>query len=114
MTNMLHPDPWQGIATECRIKDMEWIQNLGKNTWCDLWLQWPHQKQLQLPKDFNLYVVSFHLEAVDLKWLWQQSQHILSPIIVLTDGACYDCPLPKNVQIEKFYWWHQQIECIRK
>jgi hypothetical protein len=111
---MLHPDPWQGIATECRIKDMEWIQNLGKNTWCDLWLQWPHQKQLQLPKDFNLYVVSFHLEAVDLKWLWQQSQHILSPIIVLTDGDCYDCPLPKNVQIEKFYWWHQQIECIRK
>jgi len=108
---MLHPDPWGGIATRCNIPNMEWIQELGNKTWCDLWLRWPN---INLPKNYDLYIVSFHLEAVDVTWLWQQAETIDSPIIVLTDSSAYDCPLPTNVKLYQFYWWHEQLELIQK
>ena len=111
---MLHPDPWGGISTNCTINNMEWLQELGKHTWCDLWLQWPLINNKNLPQGYNFYVVSFHLEAVDLKWLWDQSSKIDSPIIVLSDSDHYDSPLPANVTMHKFYWWHQQLECIKQ
>ena len=111
---MLHPDPWGDIATLCTIPNMEWLHELGEHTWCDLWLRWPSELEISLPQGYNLYVVSFHLEAVDLKWLWDQSKQIQAPIIVLTDCDNYDTPLPTNVTIYKFYWWHQQVELIKK
>jgi hypothetical protein len=111
---MLHPDPWGGIATRCTIPNMEWIQELGNKTWCDLWLQWPSKQKILLPQGYNSYVVSFHMEAVDLKWLWNQSKQIEAPIIVLTECDHYDTPLPTNVTIHKFYWWHQSVELIKK
>ena len=111
---MLHPDPWGGIATNCSIKNMEWIKELGNRTWCNLWLRWPLVQNINLPKDYDLYIVSFHLEAVDVPWLWQQAETIDSPIIVLTESIAYDCPLPANVKLYQFYWWHQQLELIQK
>ena len=111
---MLHPDSWRGISADCTINNMDWLQELGKNTWCDLWLRWPSKQEILLPQGYNLYVVSFHLEAVDLKWLWNQSKQIEAPIIVLTDCDHYDTPLPTNVTIHKFYWWHEQVELIKK
>jgi len=61
-----------------------------------------------------LYVVSFHLEVVDKDWLWEQAKTIDAPIIVLTESDVYNCPLPENVILYKFFWWHQQIELIKK
>ena len=106
---MLHPDPWGGIATRCTIPNMEWIQELGNKTWCDLWLRWPN---INLPKNYDLYIVSFHLEPVDVPWLWKQAETIDSTIIVLTESIAYDCPLPANVKLYQFFWWHQQLELI--
>ena len=70
---MLHPDTWNGIATECPIKDMEWIRSLGPKTYCHLWLRWPSKSSIILPPGFDRYIVSFHLEAVDVEWLINQS-----------------------------------------
>lgn len=111
---MLHPDTWKGTANTCNIEDMQWIQDLGSRTYCHLWLRWPSTQNIVLPKGYNLYIVSFHLEAVDLTWLWNMSKTINATIIVLTDSDQYDVPLPKNITIHKFYWWHQQINLIKK
>ena len=73
---MLHPDSWRGISTDCTINNMDWLQELGKNTWCDLWLRWPSKQEILLPQGYNLYVVSFHLEAVDLEWLWDNQSKL--------------------------------------
>jgi len=109
---MLHPDTWNGVASECPIKDMEWIRSLGQKTYCHLWLRWPSKSNIILPPGFDRYIVSFHLEAVDVDWLINQS--IDAPIIVLTDSDSYNCPLPKNIKFYRFYWWHKQCELIKK
>jgi hypothetical protein len=109
---MLHPDTWKGVATECPIKDMEWIRSLGQKTYCHLWLRWPSESNVCLPQGYNRYIVSFHLEAVDVTWLWKISSYIFAPIEVLTDSYAYDCPLPSNVIIHQFHWWHKQCELI--
>lgn len=107
MTDMLVPLPWEGKSQDISDSRVEWIKELGKNVYCFLWQRWPEHN---LPKDYDLYVVSFHLEPVDIKWLHQQSKKIKQPIIVLSDSNLYDCPLPDNVSYYKFYWWHHQIE----
>jgi len=42
---MLVPPPWEGVATDSTIpnwRGMEWLHELGSNTWCTLWLRWPN------------------------------------------------------------------------
>ena len=109
---MLHPNTWAGVAAECPIEDMEWIRSLGNKTYCLLWLRWPSESGILLPPGFDRYIVSFHLEAVDVAWL--ASLAIDAPIEVLTDCCLYDCPLPKNIKFHRFYWWHKQCELIKK
>lgn len=109
---MLHPDTWAGIATECPIEDMQWLRSLGPKTYCHLWLRWPSESNVRLPQGYNRYIISFHLEAVDVTWLWSISSFISAPIVVLTDSFAYDCPLPSNVTLHTFYWWHKQCEFI--
>ena len=111
---MLCPNTWAGIATECTIQNMEWIRTLGQKTYCHLWLRWPSGYNISLPQGYSRYIVSFHLEAVDVTWLREVSQSISAPIVVLTDCNQYDCPLPKNVSLHKFYWWHQQCKLLNK
>lgn len=118
---MLVPEPWEGVATDSTIsnwKGVEWLHELGSNTWCHLWLRWPistpQNLKISLPQGYNLYVVSFHLEAVDMEWLWKQAETIDAPIIVLTESDGYNCPLPENVTLYKFFSWHWQFELIKK
>jgi len=112
---MLHPDEWSGLAIDCAITKMGWIKEFGRDTYCALWQRWPSRKSIyNLPIGYNLYITSFHLEAVEVEWLWQQAKHIDAPIIVLTESQQYDCPLPKNVHFHKFYWWHEQCDLIQK
>ena len=112
--NMLHPYMWRGIAPDCQIPKMEWIKQFGKNTYCALWQRWPGCNDVHnLPDGYDLYIVSFHLEPVDVPWLWKQSK-IDAPIIVLSDNTLYNCPLPDNVKPYVFYWWHEQLALINK
>jgi len=111
MTDMLVPLPWQGKAQDIPDNRVNWLKHLKGNVYCALWQRWPDD---DFPEGYDLYVVSFHLEAVDIRWLHRQTEQIKQPIIVLSDSNLYNCPLPDNVYYYKFYWWHHQIEQIKK
>lgn len=87
----------------------EWIQKLsGKKIYFSLFQRWPSQSRsnTHLPLGYDFYIVSFHLEAVDINWLSQQK--VDGPILVLHDGYAYDCKLP-GVEFFTFYYWHYQL-----
>ena len=111
MSNMLVPLPWEGTIENIPDSRMTWLKELGSNVYCALWLRWPEK---DLPKGHDTYIVSFHLEAVDVDWLKRQASIVNSSIILLSDSNYYDCIFPNNVHCYTYYWWHYQLEQIQK
>lgn len=111
MNNMLVPAPWQGPALQA-TGEMLWLANLPSNTWCSLWRNWRQTEDL--PKGHNLYVISYHLEAVDLNWVLRQCNQINAPIILLSDSKYYDFPVPQNLHCFTYLYWHKQLEQIQQ
>jgi hypothetical protein len=111
MHKMLVPESWSGTVDQIKNQDISWLKNLPKNTYCDLWLRWPDH---DLPCGYELYVVSFHLEVIDIEWITEQAQKTSAPIIVLSDLNYYNYPFPKNVYLYTYYYWHRQTDLIKK
>jgi len=88
----------------------EWIKQLpNKNIYFSLFERWPSSSQFKkhdLPNGYDYYVVSFHLEAVDVEWLKQQQ--VNGTIIVLSEGNHYQLQIP-GVHFVPFYYWHHQL-----
>lgn len=110
---MLVPSRWCGPTEEVKDPNMFWVNELPKNTYCALWLEWPGEQNYTLPPGYDYYVVSFHLEAIDVNWLSSQASKINSPIILLSDCNYYSCPLPTNVTPYTFYYWHWQLDKMK-
>jgi hypothetical protein len=111
MNNMLVPIPTMGTHQNCNFSGIEWLQSLPDNTFFSLWQKWP---KYNLPTGYDLYVVSFHLETVDVDWIADQAQKISAPIVVLSDLNYYNYPFPSNVHAYTYYFWNQQVELIKK
>jgi len=111
---MLVPLPWEGSVEQFKSntnlhKGYEWLSNINnKNVYLSLFQRWPEQ---DLPTEYNLHIVSFHLEAVDVKWLEQQSKRITGEIVVLFDGSSNNYSIPK-VRFLPYYYWHIQLDQI--
>jgi hypothetical protein len=87
----------------------EWIAKLpNKKIYFALFQNWWSE---DLPPDYDYYVVSFHLEAVNLPWL--KRQKVLGPIIVLSDGYHYNLNLP-GVHFLTFFYWHYQLQKMQE
>jgi len=83
----------------------EWITKLpDKKIYFALFQRWPKQN---LPTGYDYYIVSFHLETVDISWLKQQK--VTGSIIVLSDGQSYNFKIP-GVHFLSFYYWHYQLQ----
>ena len=110
MRLLLVPSPCQGTIDQISIHPgYEWLARLpDKNIYFALFQAWPTRN---LPTGYDYYIVSFHLEAVDLNWLRQQQ--VSGPIIVLFDGVDYDLQIP-GVQFESFFYWHYQLEQMQR
>lgn len=106
MNNMLVPGPESGTFDQINIyPGYEWIKKLpNKNIYFCLFENW--QVSRQLPAGYDYYIVSYHLEAVNLDWLRQQQ--VSGPIIVLFDGNHYDAGIP-GVYFVPFFYWHHQL-----
>jgi len=92
----------------------EWIKKLpDKKIYFALFQRWPtiskaHDPATQnLPAGYDYYIVSFHLEAVDIPWL--KKQQVSGPIIVLSDGQSYNFTIP-GVYFLPFFYWHYQLQ----
>jgi hypothetical protein len=103
---MLVPMPISGTREQIAIhKGYEWIDQLPqKKIYFALFQRWPTQN---LPVGYDYYIVSFHLETVDINWL--RLQQVSGPIIVLFDGVNHNLHIP-GVQFESFFYWHYQLE----
>lgn len=104
------PDPVSG----CDIfpvgwPEINWLAELPKNTYFSLWTQDPGPI---LPPGHDLYVVTYHQDTYDPKWLLAQANQIKQPIIVLNDGSVYDFPFPENVHFFNYYSWHYHMQQI--
>lgn len=108
---MLVPMPWHGVPSQCHFTEISWMQGLPDSVYLKLWQRWP---QDDLPPDYQAYVVSFHLEAVDVDWVDHQAQNLAVPVIVLHDGTYYDWPHAKNVYPISYYYYQSQIDKIQR
>ena len=97
------------------IPGYEWIKKLpDKKIYFALFERWPSittggWTQHDLPLGYDNYIVSFHLEAVDVAWLWRQK--VTGPIFVLFDGNYYDLEIP-GVYFIPFFYWHYQFNTM--
>jgi len=108
---MLVPSPWEGKVQDIKDSRLFWLNELGKNVYCLLWQRLPEHN---LPLTYDIYVISFHLERVNVEWINTQASKTDAPIIVLSDSNYYDCPFPKNVYCYTYYWWHYQLEQLQE
>jgi hypothetical protein len=87
----------------------EWIKQLpDKKIYFALFQRWPNQ---DLPLGYDYYIVSFHLEVVDIAWL--KRQKVIGLIIVLADGQSYNLKIP-GVEFLSFYYWHYQLQQMQE
>lgn len=108
--NMLVPLPWSGLPSQCEFLDVKWLKSLSDRTWLALWQRYPDQ---DLPLGYRSYVVSFHLEAVDVEWIRTQCDRIDAPIILLFDGSYYNWPRKDNLYPICYFYWHHQCRKIQ-
>jgi hypothetical protein len=111
MSGMLVPMTVTGTLGTCDFSKVEWLQQLPTNTYYALWLRWP---EFDLPLGYNLYVVSFHLEPVDVDWVTKQAVKVGSPVVLLSDSNYYNYRFPSNVYSYTYYYWHHQIDTIKE
>ena len=118
---MLVPLPFEGNVKDfkqCKRlhKGYEWVSRIdnNKNIYLMLFQRWPshtYPTPLSIPENYDVYIVSFHLEAVDIKWLEEQSKKIKGEIIVLFDGSANNYTIPK-VRFISYYYWHIQLDTM--
>jgi hypothetical protein len=114
--DMLVPLPFNGNVAEFNKREdlhigYQWINYLSKKkVYLSLFQRWPEH---DLPANYDVYIISFHLEAVDIHWLEKQSNRIEGEMIVLFDGSSNNFTLPK-VRFLSYYYWHIQLDTMLK
>ena len=109
----LMPNTYMGLAQgPFDWSEIDWLRELGNDVYFALWLGLPSWVNKDLPKGHQLYVLSFHLEPIDVAWLQRQFTLIDAPIIIINDGEFYDFPMPNNVHAYTYYGWQHQIDQI--
>lgn len=107
---MLVPLPRVGLQDDIpSFSGYKWIKKLpDKRIYFALFQRWPNQ---DLPRGYDYYIVSFHLEVVDIAWL--AKQQVTGPIIVLADGQSYNFKIP-GVYFLTFFYWHYQLKQMQE
>jgi hypothetical protein len=110
----LVPEPCDGTIDQIPVHPgYEWLFWLPKKQiYFALFQRWPNlnlnsQSIKNLPAGYDYYIVSFHLEPVDIDWL--KRQQVTGPIFVLFDGEHYNFDLP-GVYFLPFFYWHHQLQ----
>ena len=106
--------PQCGTRDQIDFNYVEWLGDLGGDVFYALWQRWPSfDTRSDLPLGHELYVISFHLEPLDIDWLLLQSGRVGVPVIVLSDSEREDFPWPVNLHQFQYYHWHHQIDKIK-
>lgn len=96
------------ISRVIGIKGYHQFNNIvfPKKTYFHLHSHW--NSEHDLPDDYDLYIVSWHLEYIDFDWITRQSRS--KKIIVMSDFNDYQYPWPQNVFYVRWIYWHIAID----
>ena len=109
---MFCPAPWHGIPKEFVRHDVYyWVKNLpfDKKIYCCFWQNWDNS--LTLPPNYDFYIISYHIENVNVEWLHKQRLLVDGKFIVLFPGNQCSYFLSNTVFVP-YNDWHQDIEKI--
>lgn len=112
---MLVPAEWAGPSQKIPQKwsQMHWINDLPGKCYCYLWAGMPsHDSTYNLPRGYDFYVISYHIDPVDYVWVEQQALKLQATLIILTEGRFYDYALPDNVICVPWLYWHRQMDLM--
>jgi hypothetical protein len=109
---MLVPQIWRGPALDIPFAEYQWIKSIPGRVWCGLFEKMPSKANnfLHLPDNYDIYIISFHLEPIDLEWIDEVSKTLHAPLIILVDAFDIDYPVKNNVFIMSYIYWHRQLE----
>ena len=97
---------WQGIATQFDRPDVyPWMANLMNRSdiFCSFWSHWFTP---DLPPGYDYYLVTYHIETINLHWLKQQK--VDGKIIVVFPGKSYDLNIT-NVELIGYTELHNDL-----
>lgn len=80
---------WHGPIEKFVREDIyPWLRKITKKSvYCVLWANW-HQ-HIQMPKGYDHYLISYHIENPDIKWIAQQQSRTGGRYIILHQGNDY-------------------------
>ena len=84
------PLPWAGKPEQFTRHDIyPWVKKLpvDKNIFCLFWANWQTD---DLPSGYDYYIISYHVENINIEWLTQQQKNCNGQFIVLHPGYSYD------------------------
>ena len=92
--------------------ELDWLHDLPGNNFFGLWLR---GFDPDLPKGYDNYILSYHMERPHWEWIREQAKNIDGRIIIINDGLPYDNfdQLP-NIDFYTFYSWHFQLQQIHE
>lgn len=111
MDMMFCPSPWYGTPDKfLRFDVYPWVSLLPKDKkiYCCFWQTWD---TIDLPPGYDFYIISYHIENVNLLWLNQQRSMVDGKFIVLFPGNLYGYEL-LNTDFITYNNWHLDIEKI--
>jgi hypothetical protein len=112
--SLMPPSYCGGKPSNFPWREMDWALDLPGNVYYALWLANPSESDYQLPQGYDLYVVSFNMEQVDVAWLRKQFDVVKNPVIILDDADFYDFRAPENFFFYSFLGYQHQVDQIIK
>lgn len=93
------------------IPAYQWLSRIAKRhrVWISLWEDW--HTDYDLPPGYDIYIMSWHNEAVNLDRLRKQSARRLGHIFALSDGLFYDQKI-SGVTLARYIYWHHACNKI--
>lgn len=110
MDIMFCPGPWQGTPDRFTRHDVyDWVSDLptDKKIYCCFWQGWDNKTCL--PPNYDFYLISWHIENVDLEWLKEQRSRVDGKFIVLFPGNSYSYFLP-DTEFISYNELHRDID----
>ena len=112
---MFVPYSWRGRPSELPrvLEAVSWMRDIPDTCYLALWQRYPSMEGWNLPQGYDTYIVTFHLEPVDLDWVDEQARRVGdAQMIILFDGEFYTWPHADNVHCFSYLYWHEQLKKI--
>jgi len=99
-TEAFAPKIWSGEPKDFTRDDVyPWVKQLplDKNIFCHFWSNW--DVKIALPTNYDIYIISYHYENINIAWIKEQQKYCSGKFIVLHPGYDYNFQLDNTTFI---------------